>query len=316
MSERRAFTLIELLVVIAIIAILMALLLPAVQFAREAARRTACGNQLKQLSLAMLNYESARQSFPPGFSSPAMMMWSGFLLPQLEQVPLYQRLDTRGPWIGTLANASNRDSLRVPLSVFRCPSSDQAEIQFDVLADTHRVPCNYLAVSSGTLDRESGDFPWAGMDRFENYRESDGIFYRNSRIRIAQIRDGTSNTALIGEAYCDQESWSEDFAGHQQKLDHWYIGSGELMSYQQAIDFNYYSGEVSECLGSTAAPINAFLRDDTTNDQKELGYGSRHPGGVNIAFADGHVSFVDEALGPEVWSALGTRSGREVIGPW
>lgn len=312
-GRRVGFTLIELLVVIAIIVILLSLTLPAVQYAREAARRMACANKLKQLSIATLNYESAWRRFPAGFSSPGMTMWSGYLLPQLEQSTLYDRLEKDGPWTGATAKEENVQSLGFLLSIFRCPSSDQPDIQFDPLVQVNRVPCSYLAVASGLCDRESGNFPWAGMDRFETYAESDGIFYLNSKTRVAQIRDGTSNTALIGETFVDQDTWGTDFAGNPQKLDHWYIGSGELLSYQESIDIGYYSGEVSECLGSTAAPINAWNREDTTTDQKELGFGSLHPAGINMAFADGHVSFVDENIAPEIWSALGTRKGHDSV---
>lgn len=308
---RSGFTLVELLVVIAIIAILIGLLLPAVQYAREAARRTACGNNLKQLSLAMLNYESARQRFPAGFTSPGMTMWSAYILPQLEQGNLYDKIDTGGPWTGGDASEANSAALSHLLTAFRCPSSDQPDIQFDDFVNLDRVPCSYLGVCSGLRDRESGDFPWAGMDRFDGHPASDGIFYLNSRTRVAEIRDGTSHTALIAETFVDQEVRGIDAAGNDQKMDHWYIGSGELLSYQRHLEVSYFSGEVSECLGSTAVPINAFKTDTATTDQKELGFGSLHPAGINVIYADGHLEFISQEIAPQVWSAAGTRNGAE-----
>ncbi len=310
--NRCAMTLVELLVVISIIAILLGLLLPAVQQAREAARNSSCSNNLKQLSLAMLNYESARQAFPPGFSSPAMTMWSGYLLPHLEQTNLYNTIDTSGPWAGPLAKQANIDSLAAVLVMFRCPTASPPNVQFDALAQANRGPSSYLAVSSGALDRESGDLPWAGLNREQQFPESDGIFYLNSKTRVAEITDGLSNTVLVGEAFVDQEIKGLDAAGNEQKIDHWYVGSAELLSYEQADAVSYYSNEVSECLGSTGCVINAFQLEDAPFDWKELGFGSLHAAGVNMTFADGHVRRISEDVAPPVWSAMGTRKGREI----
>lgn len=303
---RLGFSLVELLVVIAIISILLGLLLPAVQYSREAARRISCSNNLRQVALGMLNYEGTNKRFPPGFTSPGMTMWSAFVLPYVEQNNLYNDISLGGPWTGPIANPQNIQALGHLLPVFRCPSSDQAILEFDSNLSVDRVPCSYLAVCSGLRDRESGDFPWAGMNRFENHPQSDGIFYLNSGTRMAEIRDGTSHTALVADTFVDQSVRGLDAAGNDQKLDHWYIGSGELLSYQQHLDAGYFSGEVSECLGSTAIAINAFSREDATTNQKELGFGSRHAQGINVAMADGHLEFVSANISAAAWSARGT----------
>ena len=121
---RAAFTLIELLVVMAVIGILMALVMPAVQSVREAARRTQCMNQLKQMNLGMLHYETTRREFSPGFTHPGMTMWSGFILPHIEQGNLYELIDVEGLWVAaTTTHPQNIVALGSVLEVFLCPSA-------------------------------------------------------------------------------------------------------------------------------------------------------------------------------------------------
>lgn len=313
-DSRRGFTLVELLVVIAIIGILIGMLLPAVQAVREAARRTQCANNVKQLSLAMLNFESAAGHLPSGFTNPGMTMWSGFILPHLEQGNLFDKVDVDGPWSAASGSTPNSDALGVFVDVFRCPSSNLPNAQFDPLVNTERTPSSYLGVASGLLNRESGDFPWAGMDAFEGYPESDGVLFLNSEVRLGWITDGASNTLLVGEALADQELTGNDYSDNVQKVDHWYIGSGELANYQQIIEAGYFSAEVSECLGSSACPINAIKNPEGPINDKELGFGSFHPMGVNMGFSDGHIQFIRESIDPEVWSAIGSKAGGEIVG--
>jgi prepilin-type N-terminal cleavage/methylation domain-containing protein/prepilin-type processing-associated H-X9-DG protein len=310
---RRAFTLVELLVVIAIIGILIGLLLPAVQQVREAARRIQCANQLKQQNLAMLAYESTHKHFPSGYSHPNMTMWSGFLLPFLEQENLYDTIDLESPYSvldgGPAANAA---ALGTHIPVFQCPSSGVPRSQFDPLLDTERVPCCYLGCASGTNNRESGDLPYVGLAKYESYPESDGILFMNSKLGTKSIRDGLSSTVLIGESLPDQELFNEDYSGNPQKVDHWYIGSRELSFYPELAGFN--SAESSECLGSTACPINSIKVAESPANDKELSFGSNHHGGVNISFADGHLQFINQNIDALVWSALGSRANGEIVG--
>ena len=309
-----AFTLVELLVVIAIIGILIGMLLPAVQSVREAARRIQCANNVKQQSLAMLNYESAHRHFPNGFSIPGQAMWTAFILPFIEQQNLYQTLDLEGPW-SPFRNASeaNLAGQGVWLSFMRCPSANVAEREIDSFTKSVKVPSCYIACASGLLAHEAGDFPWAGMNAYNGFRESDGIFYAGSETSMAVIRDGTSNTVLVGESLPDQLLLGVDRGGNLQKVDHYYLGSDE-MSWMEVVG-SRQSNEISECMGSTACPINSlFLGDQTTIDEKELSFGSQHTAGVNMGFADGHVQFVSGTVTAEVWSALGTRNGGEIPG--
>lgn len=310
--SRCGFTLVELLVVIAIIGILIALLLPAVQMVREAARRVQCANNVRQQVFAMLNYEDAHRKLPPGFTSPGMTMWSGFILPFIEQNNLYSQIDIDGPWSNYYAtNPANPAALSAYIGLFQCPSSNVERVQYDPLVDADRVPCCYLACASGLNNRESGDKPWCGMDAFEGLPASDGIFYQNSYTELAEITDGLSNTLMLGESLPDQTLFNDDYSGNPQKVDHWYIGSGELATYPEIGSFN--SAECSECLGSTACPINSIKIPDSPANDKELSFGSNHPQGVNMGFADGHVKFVVETIDLQVWSAIGTRGEGEPV---
>ena len=309
-----AFTLIELLVVTAIVSILIAILLPAVQWVREAARRIDCANNAKQLSLAMLNYESAHYTFPPGISTPSRSMWSTYILPFIERQNLYDSIDFEIGFAEISArSASNFSILSISLPFMNCPSANVPEQEFDDLHGIDRSPVCYIACASGLLNRESGPFPWSGMDAHDSYAASDGVFYVNSDSSLAEILDGVSNTMLLGETLPDQEITGTDFVGMLQKVDHWHIGSRELESMAIIFDTLEFSSENSECLGSTACPISSLtLGDQTTIDEKELSFASRHPGGVNIAFADGRVQFIAETIQASVWSGIGTRSGSEL----
>ena len=309
--SQTAFTLVELLVVIAIIGILIGILLPAVQQVREAARRTQCANQLKQLSLAILNYESAQQKFPPGFKIPSMTMWSGLILPLIDQGNLSQTLDLNGPWSSlTGATQANLDALGSELPVFHCPSSGIPRRQFDPLVGVDRTPSCYLACASGLNNRESGAEPWAGMHQYGGYPASDGIFFRESKTRSSDIRDGLSNTLLLGEVLPDQDLFGIDYSGNNQKVDHWYIGSGDLPEMPSAS----HSAENSECLGSTACPFNSLFIVDAPINDKELCFGSAHPQGMNMGFADGHIQFVNSNMDQSTRMAIGSRAGGEAVG--
>ncbi len=306
-----AFTLVELLVVMSVIGILMALIMPAIQSVREAARRTQCANQLKQLNLGMLQYETIHKEFTPGFSNPGMTMWSGFILPYIEQGNLYKSIDVEGLWVtSTTTHPQNIEALGSVLEIFLCPSASIVPAQYDPHMEADRVYSCYLACASGTNNRESGALPWCGMNAYDGYPASDGIFYFNSRTRQVEITDGTSNTLLLGETLPDQHLFQDDYSGNSQKVDHWTMGSGELGDYTIMIPVG--SAEVSECLGSTACPLNSIKRVESPMNDKELGFGSAHPTGGNLSYADGHVRFVSESIDPQVLIAIGTRSAGEV----
>ncbi len=311
LPKAAGFTLVELLVTISIIAILISLLLPAIQSIRMAARRTSCAQRLRQQSLAMLGFEATHRHFPAGFSHPGNTMWSGFILPFIEQNNLYDSLNLEGPWtIRDGGDPRNVAALRIVFNVFRCPSASIPEFQFDPILEAVRSPSCYLACASGLNNRESGAKPWVGMNAEDGFPASDGIFFLNSETRFGSITDGSSSTILLGESLPDQDLFGDDYFGNRQKVDHWYIGSGELKTYSQFIN-NDLSCENSECLASTACAINSIEIASAPFNDKELSFGSAHGTGVNISFADGHVRFISSSIDDSVWSALGTRAGGE-----
>lgn len=183
--SRRAFTLVELLVVIAIIGILIAMLLPAVQMVREAARRTACLNNMRQIGLALLNYESAQMRFPPGVVdddddlTDALHSGWVFALPYLEQKNVFDRYDMNQDW----KSASNLAVANIEIPVFNCPSNGD--------------PITLKGGIEGTtIDYALCKGPSAALWRTKQV----GIFDINSSTRMGDIRDGSSNTFLVGEA--------------------------------------------------------------------------------------------------------------------
>ena len=180
-----AFTLVELLVVIAIIGILIGMLLPAVQSVRAAARKTACMNQLRQLGLANLNYESSQMHFPPGITDDDLdhrdALHSGFvfLLPFIEQNNLYNQIDLTQPWTAPV----NRPVDDADIPMFTCPENQSSVVQ------------------DGGFPGQASDYAFnKGNDAFLTNRAPSGIFGVNSAIGFSQIADGSSNTFLIGEA--------------------------------------------------------------------------------------------------------------------
>ncbi len=301
--RREAFTLVELLTVIAIIGVLMGLLLPAIQSAREAARRVQCANALRQMGVAVLNYEHAHQVFPPGSKSSAKLLaksagydgqrffWSGAILPFIEQAPLRASLSPDERW--DIAGTPNYKALQLTLPLFRCPSANSPSKYAHSIPD--RVPCTYVACASGLTGRESR--PAGSNLPLVSDPEVDGIFYRDSRTSHSGILDGTSNTILIGETLFFDDITGPDHGGSLQYMDHWAIGSP-----------GSNKNEVSESLGSTANPINAWLRKKQHFiEDIELGFASRHLGGAQVIFADGHTQFIVQNIDPESWSAMGTR---------
>jgi prepilin-type N-terminal cleavage/methylation domain-containing protein/prepilin-type processing-associated H-X9-DG protein len=185
----KGFTLIELLVVMAIIAVLIGLLLPAVQRVREAASRTQCQNNLKQLGLGLHNYHDTCGHFPPAYMAAGLNSgpgWGTFILPFIEQEALAQQVPKGSPfWGGSQAVSTASDGGQTPLGVFRCPSDAgpiQDADQGGFAVSNYRATCGTLTTVIYTAESDLG-----------------GVMYQNSRVRITDVIDGTSNTTMVGE---------------------------------------------------------------------------------------------------------------------
>ena len=300
----RGFTLIELLVVIAIIGVLIGLILPAVQAAREAARRMQCSNNLKQIGLALHNYEGSHGVFPPGYVSAvannqdvgAGWAWGSMILPQLELSTITNSIN----FSLSVADPANLTIDTIKVASYLCPSdSTKSLVPVRDAANANTVDTvsgsNYVGVF-GT--GEIGDAPGNGS----------GLFYRNSRIGFRDILDGTSATFMVGERShnLSYATWtSRSPGGWLHKTSSFEGGTDTFVNANDEEAFTMVLGPIgTEDLPRTPNNLRAHVED----------YWSRHPGGVNFLFADGSVRFVKNAIAPRVYQALATRSGGEVVG--
>jgi prepilin-type N-terminal cleavage/methylation domain-containing protein/prepilin-type processing-associated H-X9-DG protein len=297
MKKRGAMTLLELVVVLAIVGILIGLLLPAVQRVRASAARIQCASQLRQIGLACHAYHDTRGSFPPGYYAHRCADplgthpgwgWAAYLLPFLEQDDLFRRLDFRH----SIEHPTNTPRLTV-VPVFLCPSEPQTPIPFSITnaaghVITEAAPISYAACyGSGELDEVPGP--------------KEGVFYRNSRIRLTDITDGTSTTILIGD-----RSWSHAMAPWAGAVNRGIVRGGPLNAWRLSPDAAYPAPNFP-CVQANA--INVVSDPDGSLDE----FFGWHQGGVNMLFGDGGVRFVHTQINPAVLMALGTRAGGEVV---
>jgi prepilin-type N-terminal cleavage/methylation domain-containing protein/prepilin-type processing-associated H-X9-DG protein len=321
--RRRGFTLIELLVVIAIIGVLIALLLPAVQAAREAARRAQCTNNLKQIALAMHNYHDTNGSFPPqamndqGYSG-TWFGWTQSILPPLEQSPIYNACNFD---VNIFLPANNPTVYLARLATYLCPTDNSSKVFTDrwwaTILDLGGIysgsPLNYITswgdMKTGSifdfLSGEGPNFTWGCGNTFRGlFGEcSDGAV-----TKIADCSDGTSNIFLAGEN-------SPNLNGGL----HW--ANPDANAGTTVVPLNwmtrYKDGQV-EPNGDLCEPNGAILVTSThshcyRNYTYNFAFKSFHPGGANFAMADGSVKFVKQTINARVYNALGSRAGGEVI---
>ncbi len=296
--RRSGFTLIELLVVIAIIAVLIALLLPAVQQAREAARRTQCRNNLKQVGLALHNYHDVYLVMPPGYISrfdnagndlgPGWG-WAAMLLPQLDQSTLYNQLNLN---VG-IEHPSNATARVVKLAAMRCPS-DSAPDRWQTI---QRNPSTGVVIAPIC---EVASANYIGMfGTFEPGVGGDGLFYRNDNLNLRDVSDGTSNTLAVGERSfrLGEATWTGAVTNAVIVPDSSDgVGSGPP-EYASSLILGHSGDGYSP--GEARSHVNQFY--------------SLHTGGVHFLFADGHVRYLSTSLDYGVYQALTTRANNEPV---
>jgi len=294
---RRGFTLIELLVVIAIMTILIALLLPAVQQARETARRTQCQNNLKQIGLALHNYHDAHRVMPPGTTHDRWMggssfwSWMAFSLPLIERPALYDSLDfTTESW--PAPNTANAKVLFTRVSVFECPSDPF--LRFN--ATSGHAVTDYLG-SAGSFGIGFAA-PTVTDDescKSQITRKQRGMFYGNSRIKLSQVVDGTSNTLFVGE-----RPPSEDAS--------WGRWSGPGATNWCPAGFADVVLTSNDFFG-----IGGLKPSGPSDPRPEHHWWSHHSGGAHFLLVDGSVRFLSYSMDHELLMALSTRQGSETV---
>ena len=319
-NQKQAFTLIELLVVIAIVAILIGLLLPAVQKVREAAARTKCQNNLKQIALAMHNYHDVMGSLPPAYkdlentpSQPSwnFYRWSSFAMisPYLEQTAIYNnlRLDLtlyNGPAElppGVQIRPEHENWVRLPIPIFLCPADQRKEVQPGWAASNYNVNQGDGAGGVGT--------------------PATGPIFQNSRTNLLTITDGTSNTAMIGESIIGRGGTATAITTRQDvdELFRFITNTNPITDAACAaatvIDTERQA-RWADGAGTVHQYNHYYLPNDSTPDCSSRGgfwkaARSRHTGGVNLALCDGSVRFVRDTVTIDTWRAVSTRAGNE-----
>jgi prepilin-type N-terminal cleavage/methylation domain-containing protein/prepilin-type processing-associated H-X9-DG protein len=337
---RRGFTLVELLVATAIISLLLGLLLPAVQKVREAAARSKCQNNLKQLGLALHNYEGARGSLPPAFTANPQPPFTGYpayffswsvlaqLNPYLEQTAIYNSMDLTQPMYvppSYTISTANQFAVVQVVPLFLCPSDKGTPVS-SAYGVTNMGPTNYaVCLGSGTTN---------GGAPFGSPWNADGIFQAKVAARITDITDGTSNTAAMSESILgDGDENASGAAPGGPDVAYKYTGFGTPLSDSACAGagqwnlsnrrgFMWASGEIRCVSYNHYYPPNSPLYDCVTNDAAPgpgqytaVGFRaarSRHTGGVNVLYGDGSVRFVPNSISPQVWRNVSTRNGGEV----
>jgi len=322
-SSKSGFTLIELLVVIAIIAILVSLLLPAVQQAREAARRSQCKNNFKQVALAIHNYHDTHSVFPlsdhrtgPGVCSDPLYTaqlfrysWGAMILPYLDQVPLYNNLDFSNHYnSGTKNTPISLQTVGATVNVYLCPTDPQGDPRCNhagairnSAAETDDVGRSNMAgigdsvyAFCNPVYSGSGAYPASALPNgVWGKTNGDGVLGNNYKVSMRDITDGTSNTILVGEVTGG--------------------GRGSNNCNEWAINNQTSTGPGINNIYTTPGGATTW---DRNGNQHRMGISSYHTGGCHAAMADGSVRFLNENMNGSTLQALGSRGKGDLVGEY
>lgn len=331
---RVGFTLIELLVVIAIIAVLIALLLPAVQAAREAARRTQCVNNLKQVGLAIANYESSVGCIVSGYVSSSTPLaqfgvpgynpdpasgdngpgwgWLALLLPFAEQTPLANATNYNLPtWV-----VENGSVVKVQLNVYLCPSANNPTPNCDLVdAKGAALPITNKQFARASYQYNQG---WndsgipAGISHDDPVKGCNGPLFRNSRVSYAAVTDGLSNTVVASEKtpYLADASWVGIVPGYRHFAYNAFAsaGTGGL-----GVNYDYPASLLASHSGPSLYESPVVIHPPNSPLGHTDEFYAIHPGGANVLMGDGSVRFVKQSVNLITWQALSSRANGEVI---
>jgi prepilin-type N-terminal cleavage/methylation domain-containing protein/prepilin-type processing-associated H-X9-DG protein len=341
----RGFTLIELLVVIAIIGVLIALLLPAVQSAREAARRSQCTNNLKQIGIALHNYHDKFLSFPPsavthdiqndpgngacGNTTNSMQRMHGMftlILPEMEQTTAYSAINftypagssTGGLYFGVHPGQVNKTAMEVIVNTYLCPSDSMRTPQSGNAGDLlNGYSASSYAASEGTWDTIRW---WWGCPE---YIQNTGAFSRGYHFKVADITDGTANTKFVGE-FCRFINDPEPFFNFWNRVG--WFGSRAGLATTRVQGFAISVPRPNAKLqAADPAPmtqpnypfVDGWLYDPAAlalaREAGQFGFRSQHPGGINFLFGDGSVRFLKNSINLKTYMDVATRAQGEVV---
>ena len=311
LRPQRGFTLVELLVVIAIIGTLVALLLPAVQSARESARRTQCQNHMKQVALAAQNFHDTYQHFPHGvyeyidtttsngpppyLAKQDRRCWAHDLLPFIEQRPMFDQFEA---WMETGNSALGFPSMQTPIKVYVCPS-DPNSPKFKTYwggsnGQAHQgFSGNMITLAGSTYFNPGGP---------QNSIDLDGIYFAVSKVRIAEVKDGTSNTLMVSETILSPDIVWHDIRGRYYNPAH-----GGVMFTTRLPPNTMVPDQFNWC---NPEPVKRAPCVNTTTDMF-LTPRSYHPGGVDVALVDGSVRYVRDTVQQSIFQGYGTKNGGE-----
>lgn len=326
---QRGFTLVELLVVIAIIGILVALLLPAIQAAREAARRTDCASRLRQIGIAAMNYHDSKKKLPPHGDNPTGLSSQARLLPYMEEASVHDLVDQTKKW----REPENAKAQSTPMTFFRCPSQSTLErtsVRGTVAnpggeIEDSNLRCHYegnMGARPGPPEvgtngctppgggRGEASWPWPESTYSQrNCSDSpttsggtanNGVIFPDSNIPFAKITDGTSHTLMYGETSYDTNI-----------MHCWIVGSMSYGSETASNGWIFNSKNIRHPINS--APYNNPDESRTVTPLTNVSWGSKHPGGVNVLMCDCSVNFLREDVDHErVYRRMASRASEDI----